>query len=477
VREPDVPEALQPWARRLGVFRIRRVAMVAAADVALALGLFALSGALGVHLGLGAPPVGLDSPIPWFFALSAPIAMAASRGYELHARLPGAELSRFGRLLLACTVAAWVTVVLTALMGEERPVGQILVVSQLLPVLAAAARLLVEAFGPLAPERIVVVGSGLVASRVGELARRAGRGFELVGHVDDALSAGRMAAPLLGPIEDLPDLLERHRIDRVIVAFSEREDRELMAAVRACDDHAVDVDIVPRLFEFTGLEPAVSALGDIPLVHVRARQTRVFGRVAKRLFDIVVSALLLVILSPVLAAIALAVKLEDRGRVLYRQRRIGRCGMPFDILKFRSMVPRADAIGMARIERAGSVAEAVAALKQERDPRITRVGDFIRRTSLDELPQLVNVVKGDMSLVGPRPLRPFEVEALNAWQLVRQKVRPGITGLWQVLGRSDIAWDDRIALDYAYVRQWSPVQDLRILAETVPVVLHGGGAR
>jgi len=229
------------------------------------------------------------------------------------------------------------------------------------------------------------------------------------------------------------------------------------------------------------METTVHMVGELPVVRVRPQRSGAMAQAAKRVTDLALAAALLVAFSPIMALVALLIACDDGRPIIYRQRRIGRAGREFEIWKFRTMVRDADDQGMRAI--AGlidgdlAVADAVAALKPEADPRLTRVGALLRRTSVDELPQLWNVVRGDMSLVGPRPLREFEVEALHAWQLVRQNVRPGMTGLWQVLGRSSIPWDQRMQLDYTYVRHWSPVADLRILALTLPAVLRRHGAR
>ena len=191
-----------------------------------------------------------------------------------------------------------------------------------------------------------------------------------------------------------------------------------------------------------------------------------------------VSAAALVLLSPVMLAVAIAIRVQDGKPVLFRQTRVGQWGRSFEIVKFRTMVQGADETQASELIEAGpdAIADVAETLKHQSDAWITPVGHFLRRTSLDELPQLWNVLKGDMSLVGPRPLRRYEVDALTDWQFTRQEVRPGITGLWQILGRSEIDWDERMQLDYSYVRHWSFERDLAILARTAGVVLSRRGA-
>jgi exopolysaccharide biosynthesis polyprenyl glycosylphosphotransferase len=286
---------------------------------------------------------------------------------------------------------------------------------------------------------------------------------------------------VLGSFADLPRLVREKRISRVLVAFSPRRDEDLVRVLRECDASGVDVDIVPRLFEYLGMEAYISTVGDLPVLHVRAQRAGRAAKLAKRSLDVAIASILGLALLPVIAVVALSIAVTDGRPIIYRQARIGRGGREFAMLKFRTMLPDADEIGLSRIDGLTqgtiNVADAVERLKPDHDPRITRLGRFLRRSSLDELPQLWNVLRNEMSLVGPRPLRAFEVDALDAWQLVRQDVRPGITGLWQVLGRSSIEWDDRMQLDYTYVRHWNAWYDLKILARTVPAVFRRHGAR
>jgi exopolysaccharide biosynthesis polyprenyl glycosylphosphotransferase len=204
-----------------------------------------------------------------------------------------------------------------------------------------------------------------------------------------------------------------------------------------------------------------------------SREANGWGRVAKRGLDVMVALCLLIVISPVLALIALAILLESRGPVLFRQVRSGRNGEPFTFLKFRSMVADAE----ARRRELEVLNEADGPIfKIRNDPRITRVGRILRRTSLDELPQLWNVLRGDMSLVGPRPPLPSEVLKYEPWQLGRLAVTPGITGLWQVSGRSDVGFTEMVLLDIQYIQKWSLWLDIKILMRTVLVVFLAQGA-
>jgi lipopolysaccharide/colanic/teichoic acid biosynthesis glycosyltransferase len=196
------------------------------------------------------------------------------------------------------------------------------------------------------------------------------------------------------------------------------------------------------------------------------------SRALKRSMDVVGASGLLLLCAPLLAAIAIASKLDSRGPVLYRQRRVGRSGRPFELLKFRTMEGGADAL----VQELMSQSTDEHWLKLEDDPRITRIGRLLRSTSLDELPQLVNVLMGDMSLVGPRPLVEVEDSRINGWGRCRLDLMPGITGSWQVLGRTNIPFDEMVKLDYLYVTNWSLWRDIRLVLKTLPAVLTRRGA-
>lgn len=214
-------------------------------------------------------------------------------------------------------------------------------------------------------------------------------------------------------------------------------------------------------------------VGGLPLVYVERPQSEAASTWLKRAFDIVGAAAVLLLASPIMAITALLIKREDGGPVLFRQERVGRDGTTFPCLKFRSMV--VDAEAKLRALQSQNMADGVL-FKMTDDPRITRIGKVIRRLSIDELPQLVNVLRGEMSLVGPRPSLPSEVERYHSDVMRRLRVRPGLTGLWQVSGRSDLSWDDAVRLDLYYVDNWSMMQDLHILVRTVRAVLASRGA-
>jgi exopolysaccharide biosynthesis polyprenyl glycosylphosphotransferase len=277
----------------------------------------------------------------------------------------------------------------------------------------------------------------------------------------------------LGRIEDLPAVLDAHRVQEVIIADPDFPQERAVELVDQCHDRGVTVRIAPSTMEILVHRAEFVPGASVPLFELRPPVFDGFDYAVKRTFDFVVALLLIVCLSPLLALIALAVAVSSRGPVIYRSMRPGIGGEPFACLKFRTMRSDADQM-QADLE---SINEATGALfKIRHDPRLTAVGRFLRRYSLDELPQLFNVITGQMSLVGPRPLPQRDFEQLQEWHKKRYLVLPGITGLWQVSGRSELDFDDLVRLDFLYLERWSVALDLSILLKTVPAVITRRGA-
>jgi len=316
--------------------------------------------------------------------------------------------------------------------------------------------------------RVVILGSGRVARSLAQRVRRT-PGIALVGLVDDAPLD---STDVLGPVSALPDIVEQQRVDRVLVAFSRVPHQETLLLLRALKSH-VGISVVPRMYELLSWRASIEELHGIPLLHVAPQQISLTARVAKRGLDLAVASTLLVLCAPVLSAIALSIRLTSPGPALFRQERSGRNGKPFQIYKFRTMVVDAD----DRKAELASLNEADGPIfKIRQDPRVTRLGAFLRRTSIDEMPQLINVIRGEMSLVGPRPFPPSEAARIGGWASTRFSVPPGITGLWQVSGRSDLSNEDLLHLDSVYVSSWSLGWDIRILLRTPRTVLRRVGA-
>lgn len=328
-------------------------------------------------------------------------------------------------------------------------------------------RLVVRMFDP-AVSRILVVGSGPISVRLTSRLRRC-PDTVVVGHVDDNAGPGTR---VLGGLADLPAVCAANEIDRVIIAYPNTSDAIVLEALRELHGK-VPISEIPRYFELHNWRSEAEELHGLTLMHVPTASLGPSARIIKRVMDVTLASFALVVASPILLIIAAAIKLDTPGPVFFRQERIGRAGRPFRIFKFRSMTADAwqrRALVMELNEVDGPL------FKMESDPRVTRVGAFIRKTSLDELPQLINVVRGEMSLVGPRPLPTEESDRLDGAALARLDVNPGITGLWQVCGRSDLTYADLQHLDSVYVRSWSLMWDVRIIAQTPRVVFGHSGA-
>jgi len=277
----------------------------------------------------------------------------------------------------------------------------------------------------------------------------------------------------LGALEDLPRLLDQNRVHEVIIADPDFPQDEAFELVDRCHERGVAVRIAPTTMEIMTREHQLVPGQTVPLFELKPPVFEGVDYVVKRTFDFVGAALLLVFLSPVLGSIALAIKATSRGPVLFRSRRPGIGGQPFDCLKFRTMHTRAE---QRQAELEGSNEASGPLFKMRSDPRLTPIGGFLRRFSLDELPQLVNVLRGEMSLVGPRPLPQRDYDRLEDWHRKRYLVLPGITGLWQVSGRAELDFDELVRLDFLYLERWSVFLDLSILLKTVPAVLTRKGA-
>jgi exopolysaccharide biosynthesis polyprenyl glycosylphosphotransferase len=274
---------------------------------------------------------------------------------------------------------------------------------------------------------------------------------------------------VVGRLEHLPRLVRLHHVDRVLVGYTHAADSELVRILRRVEP-GVSIQVVPRLFEI--VQARGFELGRLSMLEAGGTVPSPSEQAVKRALDVLVATAILLVSLPLLCAVAAAVKFESHGPLIYRSERVGRFGRRFAMLKFRSMTTDAEAASH-EIIRDLPIHEAVKTLKvQSAQRHVTRVGRFIRRTSLDELPQLWNVLRGDMGLVGPRPMPPYEAEGLEPWEAsVRHAIRPGITGLWQVSGRSSLSWRQRIQLDCSYARHWSVTTDIRILFRTFAVVV------
>jgi len=312
--------------------------------------------------------------------------------------------------------------------------------------------------------RTAVVGSGLLAGKIierMEIAKRTGHSLVGVIHSKEPAS-GSPAEDSLGTVNALPTILKDKNIHEVFFADPDLAHEELLEIIAACTDVSVTFKVVTDLFDVVALQGSIDEVAGIPVIEMGSGVLSPGESRAKRFMDIGLAVVLGILLLPVSLIIAVCIKLGSRGPVLFRQIRIGKDGTPFTMLKFRTMY--ADARPFERSPRDYS------------DPRITPVGTWLRRTSLDEVPQIINVLKSEMSFVGPRPEMPFIVENYEGWQRQRLNVKPGITGLWQIMGRMDLPLEENLEYDFYYIRNQSILLDISILLRTIPTVLLGKGA-
>jgi exopolysaccharide biosynthesis polyprenyl glycosylphosphotransferase len=330
-------------------------------------------------------------------------------------------------------------------------------------------------------QNTVIVGAGDVGQLVAKkLLQHPEYGINLVGFIDAQPKERREDLEhltLLGPPERLPAIVHLFDVERVILAFSNEPHEESLHLIRSLKDLEVQIDIVPRFFELVGPGVGMHTVEGLPLVGLPPLRLSRSSQLLKRTMDLVVSLAGLVLLAPLFGLVALLIKLDSTGPVFFRQVRMGCNGKTFRMWKFRTMSVDAD-------ERKAEFAHLNEHLRNggdprmfkiPNDPRVTRIGHFLRRYSLDELPQLFNVVRGEMSLVGPRPLILDEDQYVSEWARQRLHLKPGCTGPWQVMGRSKIPFEEMVRLDYLYVTGWSLWSDLTLIARTVPLLLGARG--
>ena len=327
--------------------------------------------------------------------------------------------------------------------------------------------------------RVLVAGSVAHIDEIATIMRRESwLGYRVVGalrsHDQGDLEATTVGVPYVGEAAGAAEAATRMRADAIIVADGAfLSSVELRRAQWALEDQHVQVIVAPSITDVARERVTVRPVAGLPLVHLERPHGQEALRWAKRTFDLVGASLLLLLTTPLMLFALLAIKRHDRGPVLFTQTRVGRDGGEFGMLKFRSMVTDAEALLVKLAQRNESDGMM---FKMSEDPRITPPGRWLRRLSIDELPQLLNVLRGEMSLVGPRPALPSEVSRYDTDVSRRLRVRPGITGLWQVSGRSDLSWEDTVRLDLYYVDNWSMLQDLTILARTLRAVFRSDGA-
>jgi len=324
--------------------------------------------------------------------------------------------------------------------------------------------------------RLLVVGSGRLGKMIMQhIAASPNLGYSIVGFLNDMNEPpsdfGRFK--MLGTLDDLGMVIRSMQVDEVIIALPANLHQQSIRSVRLCEHLGTSFKLVPDLYELSISRIDMEAIEGIPLLGIRQASINTLQRFVTRTVDIVLSILILALGLPFWLCIALAIRLNSPGEVIYRQTRIGQNGRPFKVYKFRSMYKDAENVLSDLLiynEAQGPL------FKMKDDPRITPVGKFLRRTSFDEIPQLINVIQGEMSLVGPRPPLPHEVAQYEEWQKGRLAMKPGMTGLWQVRGRSDISFDEGVLMDLYYIENWSLRLYFQILLRTIPAVVRSRGA-
>ncbi len=322
--------------------------------------------------------------------------------------------------------------------------------------------------------RVLIIGAGPVGRELQQLiAQHPYFGLKIVGFLDDSLKKLGASQDIIGTLTNASAIVAESKIDDVVIALPRRAHEQVNRLVAKLHHMPVKVWVIPDYFHLALHKARIDEFAGIPMLDLRAPALNDYQRMVKRIFDLLAGTTTLILVSPLMALIAIAIKLDSPGPVLFKQRRVGENGRLFLMFKFRSMVIDADKKlkeVMHRDEN-GNIIH-----KTPHDPRITRIGHFIRRTSFDELPQLFNVLRGEMSLVGPRPEMPLLVEEYKPWQRKRFAVPQGITGWWQVNGRSDKPMHLNTEDDLYYVQNYSLLLDLQILLKTVLVVLNRKGA-
>jgi exopolysaccharide biosynthesis polyprenyl glycosylphosphotransferase len=449
--------------RRDSLFR----RMLVAADVCAIAAAFALTVAVSSR----------SLQLTWAGVLALPILIAGAKVLGLYDRDEALlhkttldEAPKLFQLATLCALLAWLAggAVVAGVLDRHEALllwGFLLL---LLLVLRASARALALRVAPL--ERCLFIGDAQTAATMaGKLEGGGGVKARIVAHLDldkiapwstDALSSARLT--------EIRALAQELDVQRAIVAPRSADAGEVLDLVRTLKAVRVRVSVLPRLLEVVGSSVEFDSLQGMPVMGVRRFELTRSSATVKRTFDVLCASLGLLAVAPLMAAIALAIKLDSRGPVFFRQQRVGRHGKRFAIFKFRTMVANADALKdslRAHNEARGGLFKIAA------DPRVTRVGRLLRKTALDEMPQLLNVLNGEMSLVGPRPLVVDEDERVTGWHRRRLELTPGMTGPWQILGPARVPLDEMVAIDYLYVANWSLWADAKLLLRTVSYVL------
>ncbi len=486
---PRTRRLARPKARAgtLTEWRLFAVALIAVDALALVLA-FAIAYVIRFKTGLPlleTPPHSLDFYSSLAFAVVPAWLGIFALNHLYDREYLFAGFQEYVRVVNGCTVGM-VVVILASYLGKDLFIsrGWLLIVWLLSILLVGSSRFVLRRLlrrlrtqGALVV-RTVIVGANEEGQAIAEqFLEDPGSGTQILGFVDPLLRAGTLVSrglPVLGDLADLEEILQREAVKEIVVATTTLSRADLLELYQTFG-HLQDVEIrlSSGLFEILTTGVRVQEVSNVPLL--TPQRVRIVGVDAalKTALDYAGAILGLLVLSPAMLLIALLVKLDSPGPVLHRRLVLGRSGKPFHALKFRTMVVDSDRVLAENPELRAAFERG---FKLKDDPRVTPVGRFLRRTSLDELPQLINVLRGEMSLVGPRMISPEEVARYGKWQLNLLTVKPGLTGPWQVRGRGDIPYDERVRLSMQYIRNYNLWLDLEILLRTIPAVLQARGA-
>jgi exopolysaccharide biosynthesis polyprenyl glycosylphosphotransferase len=454
--------------RRDALFR----RLLLAADVAALLGAFTLTAAL-TSASLRLMWVGLvEVPI---LLIGAKVLGLYDRDEVLLRKTTLDETPKLFQVATFCALSAWLTdgQIAAEELGRHEALLLWLTLAAMLMLARAGARGLALRVAPC--ERCLFVGDETSAQTVRcKLDGHSGVKAEIVAHLDldkvEPWSSDVFSSSKLAEIRELARRLDVHRV--IVAPRNVDPGDEMLQLVRTLKTVGVKLSVLPRLMEVVGSSVEFDDLHGVTVLGVRRFELTRSSRAIKRAFDLIGALLGVIALAPAMALIAIAIKLDSRGPVFFRQLRVGRHGEPFYMIKFRTMVPDAEALKDS-LRESNEAQEGL--FKIAADPRITRVGKLLRKTALDELPQLLNIVTGEMSLVGPRPLVIEEDSRIEGWQRQRSTLMPGMTGPWQILGPARVPLSEMVAIDYLYIANWSLWADVKILLRTVPHVVGRRG--
>jgi exopolysaccharide biosynthesis polyprenyl glycosylphosphotransferase len=450
----------------------------------------AVDGACALTGGLAALMIRFENPSPVpltyvAFTVCLPLlwwlSVALARGYD--ARFIGLGSDEFRRVLNAAVSLTASIAIISYWSKLDLARGYVVIALPCATGLDLVARYVLRkrlhrqrATGAFMHRTIAVGSPDAIADLITELRRESYHGLSVVGACLTAMpsSAEVAGVPVCGGLGRIQAAVSDLAADTVaVLACDEVNGGQLRRLAWELEKTSTDLFVAPAVMDVAGPRTTIRPIAGLPLLHLEHPELAGARQVIKSTFDKVVALTALMILAPLLASIALAIRLSDPGPALFRQTRVGKDGRLFTVYKFRTMVRDAErqkSALLAQNEGNGLL------FKMRNDPRVTRIGTLLRRYSLDELPQLLNVLRGDMSLVGPRPALPAETAAYDYYVRRRLAVKPGLTGLWQVEGRSDLPWEEAVRLDVRYVEQWSLVLDLQILWKTWSAVIRGSGA-